>query len=157
MKWWDQMPWSSFFECWVLSQLFTLIKRLFSSSSLSAIWVVSSAYLRLLIFLSAILIPPVIYPAWHFTWCTLHMSQINEWQYTALKGLTSLRMIMEIMMIDDNGNHHPKWSQTKKGKYHMILFICRIYIYIYIDTNELILKKQKQTHRLNLCLPEGKR
>ena len=22
MKWWDLMPWSSFFECWVLSQLF---------------------------------------------------------------------------------------------------------------------------------------
>ena len=22
MKWWDQMPWSLFFECWVLSQLF---------------------------------------------------------------------------------------------------------------------------------------
>ena len=22
MKWWDQMPWSQFFECWVLSQLF---------------------------------------------------------------------------------------------------------------------------------------
>ena len=22
MKWWDQMPWSSFFECWVLSQCF---------------------------------------------------------------------------------------------------------------------------------------
>ena len=22
MKWWDQMPWSSFFECWVLSQHF---------------------------------------------------------------------------------------------------------------------------------------
>ena len=46
----------------VLSQLFslssfTLIKRLFSSSSLSAIRVVSSAYLRLLIFLPAILIP----------------------------------------------------------------------------------------------------
>ena len=36
---------------------FTLIKRLFSSSSLSAIKVVSSAYLRLLIFLLAILIP----------------------------------------------------------------------------------------------------
>ena len=34
------MPWSWFFECWVLSQLFhsplTFIKRLFSSSSLSA-------------------------------------------------------------------------------------------------------------------------
>ena len=36
---------------------FTLIKSLFSSSSLSAIRVVSSAYLRLLIFFLAILIP----------------------------------------------------------------------------------------------------
>ena len=36
---------------------FTFIKRLFSSSSLSAIRVVSSAYLRLLIFLLAVLIP----------------------------------------------------------------------------------------------------
>ena len=36
---------------------FTLIKRLFNSSSLSAIRVVSSAYLRLLIFLTEILIP----------------------------------------------------------------------------------------------------
>ena len=36
---------------------FTFIKRLFSSSSLSALRVVSSAYLRLLIFLPAILIP----------------------------------------------------------------------------------------------------
>ena len=36
---------------------FTFIKRLFSSSSLSAIRVVSPAYMRLLIFLPAILIP----------------------------------------------------------------------------------------------------
>ena len=36
---------------------FTFIKRLFSSSSLSAIRMVSSAYLKLLIFLLAILIP----------------------------------------------------------------------------------------------------
>ena len=36
---------------------FTFIKSLFSSSSLSAIRVVSSTYLRLLIFLTAILIP----------------------------------------------------------------------------------------------------
>ena len=57
MKWWDQMPWSSFSECWALSQLFqSPLKRLFSSSSLSAIRVVLSAYLRLLIFLPAILI-----------------------------------------------------------------------------------------------------
>ena len=56
---WDRMPWSQFFECWVLSQLFhslTFIKRLFSSSLLSARWVVSSAYLRLLI------------PQWTWVW-----------------------------------------------------------------------------------------
>ena len=51
-------------EFWMLSEKpafslssFTFIKRLFSSSLLSAIRVVSSAYLRLLIFLPAILIP----------------------------------------------------------------------------------------------------
>ena len=50
-----------FFECWVLSQLFhsalTFIKRLFSSSLLSAMRVVSSAYVKLLVFLLEILIP----------------------------------------------------------------------------------------------------
>ena len=46
----------SFKSAFALSS-FTFIKRLFSSSSLSAIRVVSSVYLRLLIFLLAILIP----------------------------------------------------------------------------------------------------
>ena len=46
---------------------FTFIKRLFSSSLLYAIRVVSSAYLRLLIFLPAILIPAVLHPAQHFS------------------------------------------------------------------------------------------
>ena len=61
-------PWSNGTGChdvfWMLSfkptfslPSFTFIKRLFSSSSLSTIRVVSSAYLRLLIFLPAILIP----------------------------------------------------------------------------------------------------
>ena len=30
MKWWDQMPWSWFFECWVLSQLFHTLLSLHS-------------------------------------------------------------------------------------------------------------------------------
>ena len=63
------LPWSNGTRCHDLSFLnvefkptfslstFTFIKRLFSSSPLSAIRVVSSAYLRLLIFLPAILIP----------------------------------------------------------------------------------------------------
>ena len=57
MKWWDRMTWSSFSECWVLMpsfslSSFTFIKRLFGSS-LSAISVVSSAYLRLLMIMGA--------------------------------------------------------------------------------------------------------
>ena len=57
-------PDAMIFVFWMLSfkptfslSTFTFIKRLYSSSSLSAIRVVSSAYLRLLIFLPAILIP----------------------------------------------------------------------------------------------------
>ena len=50
---------------------FTFIKRLFSSL-FSPIRGVSPAYLRLLIFLPAILIPACVYPAQHFTWCSLH-------------------------------------------------------------------------------------
>ena len=62
-------PWSDGTRCHDLNFLnlsfkptfslsyFTFIKRLFSSSSLSAIRVVSSAYLRLLIFLLTVLIP----------------------------------------------------------------------------------------------------
>ena len=53
---------------------FTFIKRLFSSSSISVLRVVSSAYLRLLIFLPAILIPASASSTQHFTWCTLHIS-----------------------------------------------------------------------------------
>ena len=49
--------WMLSFKPAFLPSSFTLIKRLFSFSSLSAIRVVSSVYLRLLIFLPAILIP----------------------------------------------------------------------------------------------------
>ena len=61
MKWWDQMPWSSFFECWALSQI-SLSPLSFSSRD----FLVSLCFchkggviciLRLLIFLPAILIP----------------------------------------------------------------------------------------------------
>ena len=53
---------------------FTFIKRLFSSSLLSAIRVVSAAYLRLSIFLLAVLIPACALPAQHLAWFILHRS-----------------------------------------------------------------------------------
>ena len=62
MKWWDWRPWSWFWMLILFKPAFSLssfifIKRLFSFTSLSAIRVVSSVYLRLLIFLPAILVP----------------------------------------------------------------------------------------------------
>ena len=75
MKWWDRMLWSLFFECWVLNQVFTLLfhcHQEVSASLLSTFKVVSSAYLRLLIFLLAILIPACDSPSPSFAWCFLH-------------------------------------------------------------------------------------
>ena len=60
MKWWDWMT----FVFWMLNfkpafplSSFAFITRIFSSSSLCVVRVVSSTFLRFLIFLSAILIP----------------------------------------------------------------------------------------------------
>ena len=63
---------------------FTFIKRLFSSSLLSAIRVVSSAYLRLLIFLPAILIPACASssPAFHMMYSAYtHILDTNPLSY----------------------------------------------------------------------------
>ena len=56
---------------------FAFIKRLFSSSLLSAIRVLSSAYLRLLIFLPANLIPACASSSPALAWCTLHI-ELNK-------------------------------------------------------------------------------
>ena len=56
---------------------FNFIKRLFSSSLLSVMRVVSSAYLRLFIFLLAILILSCASSTKHFEWCT-HFTG-NRW------------------------------------------------------------------------------
>ena len=78
MRWQDCMPWSSFFECWILSQLFHTSLSPSRGSlvplQLSAIKVVSSAYPRLLVFLLAIFIPAYELSSPYFVWCTLHIS-----------------------------------------------------------------------------------
>ena len=85
MKWWDQD--AMIFIFWMLSfkpafsfSSFTFIKRLFSSSSLSAITAVSSAYLRLLIFLPAILIPAFVSssPAFHMMYSACKLSKQGD-------------------------------------------------------------------------------
>ena len=90
-------PWSDGTRChdlhfWMLSfkptfslSSFTFIKKLFSSSSLSAIRLVSSAYLRLLVFLLAVLIPACASssPAFHMMYsaCKLNkqVDNIKPW------------------------------------------------------------------------------
>ena len=64
----------------------TLIKRLFSSSSLSAIKVVSSAYLRLLIFLTAILILACDSSslAFHMMHSACKLNKKARWWYTVI-------------------------------------------------------------------------
>ena len=57
---------------------FTFIKRLFNSSLLSAIRVVSSALLRLFIFCLESWFQLVLHPAQHFTWGTLHICKQGD-------------------------------------------------------------------------------
>ena len=86
------LPWSdgtrchdlSFLNVEFLSQLFhspfTFLKRLFSCSSLSTVRVASSAYLKLLIFLPAILIPACASssPAFHMIYSACKLSKQGE-------------------------------------------------------------------------------
>ena len=53
---------------------FSFIKRLLSSSLLSAIRVVSSVYQGYIYFSQQSWFQLVLHPVWHFTWCTLHRS-----------------------------------------------------------------------------------
>ena len=69
----------SFKPAFLLSS-FTFIKRLFSFSSLSAIRMVSSAHLRLLIFLPAILIPSCASscPAFRMIYCAYRLNKQSD-------------------------------------------------------------------------------
>ena len=80
-------PEAMIFIFWILSfkpdfhsPLSTFIKRFFSSSSLSAIRVVSSEYLRLLIFLLAILIPTCTSssPAFHIVYSACKLNKQGD-------------------------------------------------------------------------------
>ena len=100
---------------------FTFIKRLFSSSSLSAIRVVSFAYLRLLIFLPAILFPACASsrPAFHMMYSAYKLnkqgdnicldvllSQLSDitWYFYFSFSLTLLSMIISFCIhIAENG------------------------------------------------------
>ena len=101
---WVMGPDAMILVFWVLSfkptfshSSFTFIKRLFSFSSLSAISVVSAAYLRLLIFLPAILIPAFASssPAWR--------KDIPIWMQSSKQQQGEIRNLPQISMQRNRG------------------------------------------------------
>ena len=95
LPWRDSMD-AMIFVFWMLSfkpafslSSFTFIKRLFSSFLLSAIRVVSSAYLRLLTFHWQSWFGLELHPVQHFAWCTLYISKASRVTIYSLDVLLS--------------------------------------------------------------------
>ena len=57
MKWWDQLPWSLFFECWIISQLFHAPLSLSSRGSLVPLYFLPLKWYHL-----------HIWDYWYFSW-----------------------------------------------------------------------------------------
>ena len=79
MKWWDQMPRSLFYECWVLSQILPSPFSLSSRGSLVLVCFLPLWWCYLHIwgywfFSWQSWFQLMLHPTWHFTWCTLHIS-----------------------------------------------------------------------------------
>ena len=72
MKWWDWVPWSSLFECWISSQLFHSPPSPSSRGCSVPLLLLPSAYLRLLIFLTAILVPACASTSLPFCMCSAY-------------------------------------------------------------------------------------
>ena len=84
LKWWNWMPWSSFFECWVSSQRFHSALSPSTRGSLFPLHFLPLVWYHLHIwgywyFSWLFWFQLVIHPAcWHFTWCTLHRSWVSR-------------------------------------------------------------------------------
>ena len=97
---------------------FTFIKRLFSSSSLSAIRVVSSAYLILLIFLLAILIPACVSSRVGSPICCLGLS---NYIFSCIWNMYDLEQLnkSQLIVLHENPQRggceviHPYWNKKK--------------------------------------------
>ena len=90
---WHKVMGSSFFECWVLSRVFTLLS-LSSRGSLVPLHTLPLGWYHLHIwgcwyFSWQAWFQLEIHPAWHFTWCTLHTSLISRVTIYSLDVLLS--------------------------------------------------------------------
>ena len=143
-------PDAMIFVFWMLSfeptfplSCFTFIKRLFSSSSHSAIRVVSSAYLRLLIFLPAILIPACSFssPAFLMMYSAYNLNKhgdnIQPWRtpfpiwnqsvvpcYSVIKKNTFESVLMKWMKLEPI--IQSEVSQEEKHQYSILMHVYEI-------------------------------
>ena len=79
MKWWDRMPWSSFFECWVLSQLFHSPLSPSSKGSLVPLHFLSLGWCHL-----------HIWDYWYFSWQSWFQLELHMmYSAAAAKSLQS--------------------------------------------------------------------
>ena len=118
-------------RCWMLNfkptfsfSSFTFIKRLFSSSSLSAIRVVSSAYLRLLIFLPAVLIPACASssPAFRVMYSAYKLNNQGDQYTTLMYSFPNLKTAcLNVHLLEDG------WADSSFGLSQKLqwTFLCR--------------------------------
>jgi len=91
---------------------FTLIKRLFSSTSLSAINVVPSAYLRMLIFFLAILFTAWDSSSWRLPWWILPISKISRVTIMIVTLSYLLTLLTYCTYVQPYCTPFPIWNQS---------------------------------------------
>ena len=112
MKWSDWMPWSSFFECWVLSQLFHSPLSLSSRGSSVPLCFLPYGWCHLHIWdywriSQQSWFQLVLHPAWPFAWCTL--------QYSCMYVLLLLSHFSHVQLCNPiDGSPHP-WDSPGKN------------------------------------------
>ena len=89
LKWWDRMPWSSFTECWILSQFFHSPLSLPSKGSLVPLRILPLGWFHLHIwgywyFSLQSWFQHVLHPARYFALCTLHIKLNKQGDNTQL-------------------------------------------------------------------------
>ena len=131
---WSAWPDAMIFIFWMLSfkptfslTSSTFIKRLFSSSSLSAIRVVSSAYLRLLISLPAVLIPACASssPAFLMMYSAYKLNKQSDntqpwrtpfpiWNQSVVYSAIKKHIWISSNEVDETGAYYTEWSKPER-------------------------------------------
>ena len=112
MKWWDQMPWSSFFERWVLSQLFQSPLSLSSRASLVLLCFLPWGWYHLHIwgywyFSRQSWFQLELHQGHHFTWCNLHREVGTVlFGHQSLSTELSTKKMLHKCTLDEGDRHH---------------------------------------------------